>query len=104
MAFERGRAKSGGRVKGTPNKRTVALLSIRDSLAAKSFDLGAEVLKLVSSTLDDSIRLKALELLAKYTQVVPTAEEADTSEDAVDEQLREMTTEELLTRVGASPQ
>ena len=99
MAFLKGHSKHGGRQKGTQNKRTVALLSIRDSLAAKSFDLGAQVMKLIAETADDSVRLKALELLAKYTQLVPTSEPKDDDETDDNDPTAGMSTEELLAAV-----
>lgn len=56
--------------------------SLRHSLAELGFDLGKELNAfLLRADVDASARLKALELIARYTQVVPTKEETPIEPD-----------------------
>lgn len=57
---------------GSKNKRPSGI-AIGQSLAAKGIDLAERILHLADITEDDNIRLKALELLCRYSQVVPTS-------------------------------
>lgn len=62
MAFNKGHKKKGGRVKGTPNKRTEAL----EAIFAKYQVNPAEELLKVLPTLDDKLRVEVLLNLMQY--------------------------------------
>ncbi len=95
---------SRGRPPGSKNKRP-STIAIGNSLAARGVDLAERLLKLADDVMQDgSIRLKALELLCKYSQIVPTAETESESDAEQDPEIRSMSTEELLNRVSGSPQ
>lgn len=84
------RAPNAGRKKGTPNKVTT---SLRQQVATLAFDLGAAAIDLFNNSEDESIKVKMLELIAKYTQVVPTSEPEDLEKEASPED--SLSTEEL---------
>lgn len=86
------RSPNAGRKKGTPNKVTS---SFRQALAASGFDLAAAAVKLFKSTQDENIKVKMLELIAKYTQVVPTSEFVVAETSAPEENLSDAELEEL---------
>lgn len=95
-----------GRPLGSKNKRPSSI-AIGQSLAARGVDLAEKLLKLAQKaeeTGDLTLAHKCFETLCRYSQVVPTAEVAGSVDDHVDPQLRELTTEELLSHVGAAPQ
>lgn len=81
-----------GRPPGAKNKRPSGI-AIGQSLAAKGVDLAERLLALADNTQDDSIRLKAYELLCKYSQVVPTSEQP--ADDIVSEIAADISNEEL---------
>lgn len=84
---DKNRIKTGGRKKGTPNKKTV---SFRQALNEQGFDVSESMVSLYSSTDNDSIKLAIIELALKYSQPVPKAkeennpDEEDSSEDTTD--------------------
>lgn len=85
MARPKGQPKLGGRKKGVPNK-ILPMKSLRLSLSEQGFDLGSELIKLYAAG-DDSMKLKLLQLITQYTQVVPKEEAApqpDTQEVTAD--------------------
>lgn len=68
-AFPPGHPKppNSGRKKGVGNK-SPPIRTIRDGLAAHSFDITDELLSLYNHTSDATMRFKILNLLASYTQ------------------------------------
>ena len=80
-----------GRPKGIKN-RAPPMQSIRQSLAAQGFALGLELLKLLSDKdTDATTRLKILQTIAQYTQIVPR----DESPQELDIDLLKLSDEEL---------
>jgi hypothetical protein len=77
--FEKGQAKIGGRKKGSKNRKPTKTL--RQALADLDFDLGKALTDFLKTDLDSGSRLKALELIARYTQVVPRADEVPPDDD-----------------------
>ena len=59
--FLKGKEKTGGRKKGTPNKRTVDFIE-----RLGDFDLVAELKKLYHSTKDDNLKGQILKTLMEY--------------------------------------
>lgn len=71
MAFEKGHAKKGGRVAGTPNKRTQALTELKEKTRLDPLDFFRAVLEADLSTLKGDAptldqRLTAAKELASY--------------------------------------
>lgn len=63
-----------GRPKGIKNKPSMQ--SLKQSLAAKAFDLGDELVKIIKDPkTDQATRLNALKLIAQYTQTIPKDDE-----------------------------
>ena len=77
--FEKGMPKMGGRKKGSKNRKPTKTL--RQALADLDFDLGKALTDFLQTDLDPASRLKALELIARYTQVVPRADEVPVDDD-----------------------
>ena len=86
------RSPTAGRRKGTPNKSTVAM---RTRVAELDFDIAAAAIDLFKPSPDESTKIKMLELIAKYTQVVPTSN-APESAPLVLLTADEMSDEELI--------
>lgn len=85
MPRPKGLPKSGGRVKGTPNKST---RKFQDSLDALGFDVAEATVKLYQSSSREDIKLNCLKLLAEYSASKPKPAEdtpQPTSESPLDE-------------------
>jgi hypothetical protein len=73
----KGLKKTGGRIKGVPNKSTIAL---RDALQKRGFNVLDELLK-VYHELDAGGRLRVLTLLADYSFAKFKAVDSETEKD-----------------------
>jgi hypothetical protein len=63
MAFQKGRAKTGGRKKGTPNKNN---LGVQERLEQKGINCIDEILEIARTTEDEQIRFQCYKELLKY--------------------------------------
>lgn len=63
MAFQKGRAKTGGREKGTKNKLN---LGVGDKLDKLGVDCVAEIVQIAKTTKDEQVKLQAYKELLKY--------------------------------------
>lgn len=81
---DKSRKKTGGRTKGTPNKKTS---SFQDALESQGFSVPESMVKLFNSTQDDRIKLSIIELSLKYSLPVPKPKEEnpEDSDDSLDE-------------------
>lgn len=86
--------KTGGRVKGTPNKRTV---KFSEALDQTGFDLAAEAVNLFRTTEDQHLKHKLLIFMANFSVPVPKSVEP-TPEDPEqqNESLSNKTSEDLI--------
>lgn len=93
MAFEAGRTKTGGRVKGAPKKPRVG--TMREIILKQGISLGKEIERLLRHP-DASIsdQIKMIQLLIQYTQVQPSTEEPVELE-ACEDDSKELSNEEL---------
>lgn len=90
----KGIPKTGGRVKGTPNKRTI---SFTQELEEMNFSLAEATINLFITTENDSIKLQCLELIAKHSLPIPKAiEVTEDPEETVEDSTTELSNEELL--------
>lgn len=63
MAFQKGREKTGGRKKGTPNKNN---LGVKERLEEKGINCIDEILAIARYTEDEQIRFQCYKELLKY--------------------------------------
>lgn len=63
MAFQKGREKTGGRKKGTPNKNN---LGVKERLEEKGINCIDEILEIARTTEDEQIRFQCYKELLKY--------------------------------------
>lgn len=91
----KGSDKTGGRKKGTPNKKP-QLKPLRIQLAELNFNLAQAIMDLLSTTKDDNIKIKAIELLAKYSNVAPQVETYKDPDEEEDEAEEDDDTDNLL--------
>lgn len=80
MSFEKGREKTGGRQKGTPNKRTDVLAICE----AKGLDVFASMVEIAKSEPDVGIRFSVLKELAQYIAPKRRQVEVETGEGGLD--------------------
>lgn len=85
MGFQPGHKHSPGRPKGSSKRDPVK--QIKDTVARKGFDLGLRLIEMIDDEkLEPALKLKAIQLLAQYTQGVYKDEptEQDTTQDSTD--------------------
>lgn len=72
------KVKHGGRVAGTPNKRTTAFA---EAIVNSGFNLAHQIKSLYESTQDEYVKLALLKLALTYTVPVPKPREVDQEDE-----------------------
>ena len=90
-----GSPKTGGRVKGTPNKRSLAFSTV---LEDADFSIPDKAMELYKTTSDDNLRFKLLEFMASYSN--PKIKDKDMpSEDEPTAQDEQVSSAQILNMV-----
>jgi hypothetical protein len=90
----KGFPKSGGRTKGTPNKKSKVF---SDELESNGFDLAKSIVELFKTTQNESIKLSLIELVTKYK--VPVPKSIDLPIESEPQEESEDSTEDLITLI-----
>lgn len=89
----KGTPKTGGRVKGTPNKATLSFSDVLDKL---DFSIPEQAVELFQTTKDENLKFKILSFLAEYRHAKVKEAEVTPKQDEPDNQLAEVSTADLL--------
>lgn len=90
MAAHKGHKKSGGRQKGTPNKFKMAPLRQQFANSIYEWSTADQLIAFYLKAKDERVKFQILELIVRYTNVIPTTEIPYEEEDETDASLEDL--------------